>query len=108
MIHVHRLPLDENCRGPLWRAIQSHNSRGVHVIDAVRVGDLPDLPLRCPDPTILVWAERAGRILLTYDEKTMPGYWLAHIRSGSHSPGSFIVRQTVPFLEIIEALAIVA
>ena len=88
--------LDENCRGPLWQAIQSHNGRGVDLIDAVRVGDSVDLPLRSPDPVILAWAERTGRILFTFDEKTMPGHWLAHIRLGCHSPGVLILRRRIP------------
>ena len=40
----------------------------------MRVGDRPDLPLQSTDPEILAWAEQAGRILLTYDESTMPGH----------------------------------
>ena len=30
--------LDENCRGPLWSAIRSHNLRGIDKLDVVRVG----------------------------------------------------------------------
>jgi hypothetical protein len=100
--------LDENCRGPLWNAIETHNLRGAHLIDAVRVGDLPDLPLQSSDPQILAWAEQSGRILLTLDENTMPGHWIAHLHSGRHSPGVFIIRERVPLREIIENLAIVA
>lgn len=87
--------LDENCRGPLWNAIQSHNQGGNYPIDAVRVGDLPDLPLQCGDPEILAWAEGAGRILLTIDESTMPAHWIAHLQSGRHSPGfsSFVPKR---------------
>jgi hypothetical protein len=40
-----RYLLDENQRGVLWHVIQRHNARGVDPIDAVRVGDLPELPL---------------------------------------------------------------
>jgi hypothetical protein len=100
--------LDENCRGPLWNAIQSHNQRGTYRIDAVRVGDMPDIPLESGDAEILAWAERAGRILLTFDENTMPRYWLAHLQSGAHSPGVFIVRAKVSSREFVQNLAIVA
>jgi hypothetical protein len=31
--------LDEDLRGPLWRHIGRHNSRGANVIDVTRVGD---------------------------------------------------------------------
>jgi hypothetical protein len=36
--------LNEHLRGLLWQAIEQHNQAGVDVINAVRVGDLPDLP----------------------------------------------------------------
>jgi hypothetical protein len=100
--------LDENCRGPLWNAIQSHNQRGSYPLDAVRVGDLPDLSLQSSDPEILAWAERAGRILLTFDESTMPSYWIAHLQSGRHSPGVFIIRTKATLREIVENLVLVA
>ena len=46
--------LDENLRGLLWKHIRRHNVRGVHPIDAVRVGDVADLPLGSTDPAILL------------------------------------------------------
>ena len=56
--------LDEHLRAPsLWRALQGHNAQSLHPLDVVRVGDLPDLPLGSVDPAILLWAERAGRVL---------------------------------------------
>lgn len=100
--------LDENCRGPLWTAIRSHNQKGIHPLDAVRVGDLPDLPFQSIDPTILCWAEQAGRILLTLDENTMPGHWIDHLKSGRHSPGVLILRESVSLREIVESLVLVA
>ena len=100
--------LDENARGPLWTAIQTHNQGGVHSIDAVRVGDLPDLPLQATDPEILAWSEQAGRILLTYDESTMPGHWLDHLQVGHHSPGALIIREKVSLREIVENLVLLA
>jgi hypothetical protein len=44
-----RYVLDEHLRGPLWRALQWHNSAGVYPVDVVRVGDLVDLPLSADD-----------------------------------------------------------
>ncbi len=40
-----RFVLDEHLRGPLWAAIQRHNLSASLPIDAVRVGDPPDLSL---------------------------------------------------------------
>jgi hypothetical protein len=57
--------LDEHLRGSLWRALQRWNLLGVDVLDVVRVGDPPDLPLGTSDPDLLAWAEREGRILVS-------------------------------------------
>jgi hypothetical protein len=103
-----RFVLDENVRGPLWDAIQAHNARGIDLIDAVRVGDPNDLPLRTPDPAILIWAEREARVLVTDDRKSMPRHLLDHLRFGQHSPGIFIIRSQSTIPQLISFLATVA
>jgi len=85
-----RFVLDEDQRGRFWRAIQNHNSRGAKSIDAVRVGDPPDLPLGTDDPALLLWAENSGRILVTADRQTMIAHLSDHWAAGRHSPGIFI------------------
>ena len=102
-----RFLLDEHLRGPLWSAILRHNARGGLPVDAVRVGDPSELPLGSDDPTILLWAEREGRILLTEDVHTMPGHLGQHLQSGHSSPGVFVVsiggsiKVLVDFLELV-------
>ena len=83
--------LDEHLRGPLWLGILRHNAKGGLPIDAVRVGDSPDLPLGSGDPAILLWAEGEGRILLTEDVHTMPGHLAKHVQGGHHLPGVFVI-----------------
>ena len=100
--------LDEQLRGPLWHAIGSHNMRGVHPIDAVRVGDSPDLPLGSLDPDILVWAEAHDRILVTKDEKTLKSYLAKHLQTGRHSPGVFIIRRGSTLAGVTFFLAVAA
>src|SRR5258708_22567026 len=85
--------LDEHPRGGLWQGIRSHNARSAHTIDAVRVGDVPDLPLGSLDRDILVWAELHGRILVSRDEKTMKSYLADHLQAGRSSPGVFLIRR---------------
>jgi len=87
-----RYLLDEHLRGPLWRAIQWHNSRGVYPLDAVRVGDSADLPLATEDPQLLLWSEREQRILVTHDLDTMPAHLADHLAAGHHSPGILMIR----------------
>jgi Domain of unknown function (DUF5615) len=102
-----RFLLDEHLRGPLWSAILRHNIQGLP-IDATRVGDPPDLPLGTDDPSILVWAEREGRILVTEDVHTMPSHLTAHLQSGHHSLGAFIVSAGYSIKKIVDALELVA
>lgn len=86
-----RYVLDENLRGALWQAIQQHNLRGAHLLDATRVGDPSDLPLGTSDPDLLVWAEREGRLLVSLDKKTLPSHLAQHLHAGHHSPGILLI-----------------
>ncbi len=103
-----RLLLDEHLRGVLWLAIQRHNAQGGLPIDAVRVGDPADLPLGSSDPDILLWTEREGRILLTQDVKTMPGFLNQHLQAGNHSPGVFVISGSCPIAQLIGYLELVS
>ena len=87
--------LDEQLRGTLFRAIRHHNARGGWPIDAVQVGDPPDLPRRSTDPNILLWAERENRILISRDFRTMPGHFRDHLLAGRHSPGLLLLTRGV-------------
>ena len=64
----------EHLRGVLWRALGRHNSAGLELLDAIRVGDAPDLPLGSHDPEILFWAEREGRLLISRDASSLFGH----------------------------------
>jgi hypothetical protein len=99
---------DEHFRGLLWIAVRHHNAAGVNPIDAVRVGDPPDLPLGTLDPGLLLWAEREGRVVITYDRGTMPTHLDDHLKAGRHSPGVLIIRQGFPLKQIVSHLALVA
>jgi hypothetical protein len=99
-----RYLLDEHLRGPLWRAILWHNNSGVYPLDVVRVGDPPDLPLGSDDPTLLMWAEREHRILVTHDPDTMPRHLADHLAAGRHSPGVFMLRPHSTLPQILSFL----
>jgi hypothetical protein len=108
MSPVLRYLLDEHLRGVLWRAIQRHNRTGAFPINVVRVGDPPDLLLGTPDPDILLWAEREGRIFVSLDKNTLPGHLADHLRSGYHSPGILIIRFAATLREVLEYLVMAA
>ena len=101
--------LDEHLRGRrLGHAIRQHNTRGADPIDVIRVGDPPDLPLGSTDPAVLLWAERAGRILVTLDRHTLPGHLADHLRAGHQSPGVLLVRRHASLSQIVSYLALIA
>jgi hypothetical protein len=100
--------LDENLRGVLYQAIRQHNAAGSDAIDAVQVGDPPDLPLGSKDPDILLWAEAHGRVLVTRDQGTMLVHLADHLRAGHHSPGVLLLRRNMTLGQVVSGLALVA
>src|SRR5262249_33503352 len=84
-----RYVLDEDLRGVLWRAIQRHNRTDPKPIDAVRVGDLPDLPLGTPDPDILAWADVRTASWFPTTGKRWEAICRITCRLGITHPGSF-------------------
>jgi hypothetical protein len=101
-----RFVLDEQLRGPLWRAIERHNVQGVDLLDVVRVGDRPDLPVGSTDPEILLWAERESRVLITRDLSTMPVHLADHLTAGHHSPGVLTIRPRSSIPQVIFSLVL--
>jgi hypothetical protein len=99
--------LDENLRGRLWKYVVRYNARGIDPVDAIRVGDPPDLPLGSDDPTVIRWCEANGRILVSHDQNTLVGHLNAHLSAGAHSPGIFIVRDA-PLRDVVTYLAAAA
>ena len=103
-----RFLLDENQRGPFWSVIQHHNARGLDVVDVVRVGDIPELPLGSRDPDILLWCEQNERILISFDRRTLPTHLTRHLNAGRHSPGIFIIDPHKSMLDHLEMLVLIA
>jgi hypothetical protein len=102
-----RILIDEHLRG-LHRAILRHNLLGGMPVDAVCVGDFPDLPFGSLDATILEWADAAGRILVTLDRDTIPRHLNEHLQQGKHSPGVLILNGDRAWSEMVEYLVLVA
>ena len=102
--------VDENARGPLWKAILARN-RGPEPIDAVRVGDPPGtpiIPLGSPDAFVLAQANFQGRILVSFDRDTLPNELNVHLRLVGSSPGVFLIRPGFGVVDVVEHLWIVA
>src|ERR1035438_6083496 len=60
-----------------------------------------------PDPAVLAFAAQQGRVLVTSDFKTMPGYFGEFLQGGGSSPGVFLVKQHAPIAEVIDSLVLV-
>lgn len=58
------------------------------------------------DPTLLEWAAKEERILLTYDVRTIPKYAYARVEAGLHMPGVIEVKRNIPFSQIIDDLLV--
>lgn len=71
-----RFVADENFNNDLLRALLRRKPE----LDIVRAQDTEISG--AADPELLAWAAKAGRILLTHDVRTIPGYANARVRAG--------------------------
>ena len=60
------------------------------------------------DPTVLEWAAREGRILLTHDVNTLTAFAYRRIAQGLPMPGVFEVSLKVPISVAIEDILLLA
>lgn len=96
-----RLAADENFNGRILRGLQ----RRLPALDLLRVQDTEIYG--ADDRTVLEWASREGRVLLTHDVATLVGYAYNRIETGEPLMGviAVIARAGVgPALEDLEIL----
>ena len=103
-----RYVLDEHLRRRLWKALLKHNSLGIDPVDVIRVGDLLSFPLGIDDRNLLLSVERERRILITRDARSMPKYFAAHLRTGHHLPGIFLIRPKAVLTQVVAFLVYAA
>jgi hypothetical protein len=96
-----RFLADENFSNTLLAALRTMYP----AFDVMRVQDTS--VFRADDPTILEWAARDMRILLTHDFRTMPKYAYARVEAGLPMPGVIEVRRDIPFGQAIDELLII-
>ena len=84
-----RLLADENFNNNIIRGVR----RRVFESDIVRVQDVG--LTGADDPTVLEWAARNQRILLTHDVSTITAYAYDRIRQSKAMPGVFEVTRKV-------------
>ncbi len=92
---------DENFEGAIFRGLLRHKPD----IDLVRVRDVG--LLGADDQTILEWADKEGRILLTHDRRTMPGYAYQRMAEGNSIAGMLVMKATIPVGLAIEDILLI-
>lgn len=97
-----RFLADENIDPDVVRGVK----RRVFGVDIVRV---QDVGLRTVgDPEILQWAADEGRILISHDLKTIPGFAADRLLAGRPMPGVLLLRSALAIAQAIDELAAVA
>ncbi len=96
-----RLLSDENFDNHIVRGLV----RRLLTIDLIRVQDVG--LGGTDDRTILHWAADHGRILLTHDRRTVPGFALDRVTEGKPMPGVFVVQTQMPVAHAIDEMLLV-
>ena len=96
-----RLLSDENLDNHIVRGLV----RRLPTIDLIRVQDVG--LAQTDDPTILDWAAHQGRILLTHDRRTVPGFALDRVQEGMPMPGVFVVGARMSVAQAIDEMLLV-
>ena len=97
-----RFAADENFNNDIVRGLR----RRLPLLDLIRVQDAG--LSGADDPTVLAWAAREGRVLLTHDVATMTLFALNRVEAGQPMPGVFEVPRSVPAGLTIEELLLIA
>jgi hypothetical protein len=93
-----RLAADENFKSQIVTGLR----RRKPWLDVVRV---QDAGLEgADDPTVLDWAAREGRILITHDIATISRYAYDRVLAGLPMPGVFKIHPFLPTAQVIEEL----
>jgi hypothetical protein len=59
-----------------------------------------------PDPQLLAWAARVGRVLITHDRNTLVGYAYARVARGEPMPGVIEIARDCPVGRAIQDLVV--
>lgn len=96
-----RFAADENFNNDILRGLR----RLYPEIDVIRVQDTE--VYEADDPTVLEWAARQDRIVLTHDVTTMTKFAYERIAEGLTTPGVLVIPQPAPLGKIIDDLTVI-
>lgn len=93
-----RLAADENFNGDIVRGLRRRNPE----LDLVRVQDVG--LSGADDSSVLEWAAREGRVVVTHDISTLANYAFERVAAGRPMPGVFAVNSRAPIGSAIDGL----
>ncbi len=96
-----RLLADENFNGSIVRSVRARVSN----LDLVRVQDTEIAGTL--DPYMLAWAAEHGRVLLSHDYDTIPGYAYDRLAHGLPMAGVILVKDTIPVSVAADGLVLI-
>ena len=96
-----RLAADENLNNDIVRGLRRRKPE----LDLVRIQDAG--LSGAPDPVVLEWAAREGRVLITHDVTTITRHAYQRVRSGQRMPGIFEIGRGVPVRQAIEEILLI-
>lgn len=97
-----RLLADENLNHDLIRGVL----RRMPSLDLVRV---QDVGLReADDPSVLEWAAKERRIVLTHDVNTMPAFAFDRVWRNQAMPGMLVISQQAALAGVIDDILLIA
>ena len=96
------LAADENFNNNIVRGLLRRRSD----LNIIRIQDVG--LSGADDPTVLEWAAREGRVLLTHDVSTITHYAYERVRAGKPVPGVFEVSRDTPIGVAIEDILLLA
>jgi Domain of unknown function (DUF5615) len=96
------LAIDENFNNDIVRGLLRRRPE----LDLMRIQDAG--LSGADDPTVLDWAAKEGRVLLTHDVSTITGHAYDRVRADQPMPGVFEVSRRVAISEAIEDILLLA
>jgi hypothetical protein len=100
---VIRICVDENFNNKIVRGLIRRNPG----LDIVRIQDIAGLS-GADDPTVLDWAAKEGRVMLTHDVNTLAHFAFERVDSGRPMPGVFEVSRSLAIGQAIEEILLLA
>ena len=96
-----RLLIDQDLDQDILRGLQQRVP-GLDAITALEAGRS-----RAPDPDLLAWAAKEGRVTITHDQRTMPGHAADLMAAGENIAGVIVISRRLPIKRVLDDLEII-